>query len=209
MEETKKEQIEFERAFELRKFEIEHFWKRSWFFGALLIALSAGYFSMEPENQSHNCIYISFITFLVCFAQSLMNRGSKYWQERWEYFTKNREVKLGIEVTRTETESAMALYDEISMKSANFFTQAWRFSVSKITFLVWDLIAWFWLFIWIRDTQILNAFQNPAKYHCRFWAIAFHLFLVVYIFFFFFKNKKGWGFSYKNGGGGKVYEVKF
>ncbi|MCW3110688.1 MAG: hypothetical protein JWQ09_5194 [Segetibacter sp.] len=203
------EKMEFEKAFELRKFEIENFWKRGWFFGALLIALSAGYFSLKPETQSGYYIYVSFIVFLVCFAQCLMNRGSKYWQERWEYFTKQKEEKLNLEITTHKPNSVKGFHIELGKKSENELTKAWRISVSKMTFLVWDLITLFWLFVWLSDTKIGYALIDHVHYQCRIRAILFHLALIVYVFLFIFKTKGKWSFTFKNGGGGKVFEMPF
>ena len=95
--------FEFEKSLELRNFEISLFWKRSWFFGALLLAAISGYWGICSQAKPLIApVCISFLIMLISLSQSLMSRGSKYWQERWEYKTKNRESKLGIDVTKTE-----------------------------------------------------------------------------------------------------------
>lgn len=207
MDEMKR--FEFEKAFELRKFEIENFWKRGWFFGALLIALTAGYFSLKPETQSNYYIFLSFIAFFVSLAQCLMNRGSKYWQERWEYFTKEKEKELGIEITNTTPANAHAFHRDLAKKNENALTKGWRFSVSKLTFLVWDITTICWFLFWLNDTHFISAIHHPEKYSCRIDALIFHGVIVCYILFFVSKNKAGLGFSFNNGGGGKIYEIPF
>lgn len=97
-----KHKIEFEKALESRQFEISNFWSRGWFFGALILALIAGYYeNSKSENLIFSPVCISFLITIFSLFQALMNRGSKYWQERWEYITKNRESVLEIDVTKT------------------------------------------------------------------------------------------------------------
>lgn len=173
-----KEKIEFENALKQRNFEIDLFWKRSWFFGALIIAEIATFYKVKTEPiDSVPPVVIAFITALTVLAQCLMNRGSKYWQERWEYMTMNREAALGIELTRLRStmnknqfSSANVNNDKgewfyidasIIHKDTNILAQSRRFSVSKITFLVWDLIFLCSLMSWFYESfQILSFSPN-------------------------------------------------
>jgi len=223
--------IEFEKSLALRNFEIENFWKRGWFFGALMLALIAGYFKLKDSSPDY-CIYISFVGFLVSMAQSLMNRGSKYWQERWEYKTKNRESILGIDITKTKKINNERYYIDacIQAKNENWFTRSRRISVSKLTFLVWDILSICWLMIWIKECFGLDeCIWDGNFFHHHIYLTAtfcFHATIVAYILVFFFakkatkflfveKNKKikitKWliwliPIKLKEGGGGKVYE---
>ncbi|HMG81636.1 MAG TPA: hypothetical protein VK559_01245 [Ferruginibacter sp.] len=191
--------LEFEKIFELRKFEIDNFWKRGWFFGALILAFTTGYFTLKQIKPDSNdlsdyCIYVSFITFLISLAQSLMNRGSKYWQERWEYKTKNREEKkLKLEITSSTFEEKKYIEACILDKDENLLARGRRFSVSKLTFLVWDIITVAWLFIWIQDWNLLrNKIDIWSNFHwsdLRVGALVFHLGILIYIFFFVFRGK--------------------
>jgi hypothetical protein len=94
------DKLVFEKSLAQRNFEIDNFWKRGWFFGILLLGISTAYFSAKTEPDLR--IYIAFLGMLVSFFQGLMNRGSKYWQERWENKTKHRESVLGIDLTKTK-----------------------------------------------------------------------------------------------------------
>jgi hypothetical protein len=209
--------LEFEKSLQLRNFEIENFWKRGWFFGALIIAIGTGYFKVYKDCNSP-AIYLSFMGFLISFLQCLMNRGSKYWQERWENKTKNKEAALGIDLTKTKLENERWLLDACTLaKNENFFTLSRRFSVSKLTFLVWDAIAILWGFLWVRDWR----FSTRAT--IDWWAVAFHGAIFLYIVLFFGakrfnttlktgkKDRIKWLgrfhlLRFKDGGGGKVYE---
>jgi hypothetical protein len=208
--------LEFEKSLELRNFEIDNFWKRGWFFGALLLALGAGYFQLLHSQNDGYCIYIGFLGVLVSTSQSLMNRGSKYWQERWENKTKNRESALEIDVTLTRRYAKEKyLIDASTMaKNENGLTVARRFSVSKLAILVWDLITLFWVGAWITqwhlDLSLPYSMINAN-------ALFFHGIILLYIFLFFFMRKESplkkgssetvrWFNFFPNGNGGKVYE---
>jgi hypothetical protein len=80
----------FKQASDIRKFEIELYWKRAGYFWALIVVAFAGYFSILGSDQAHmpSKFFLSFIVgtigFVFTFAWYLVNRGSKYWQENWE-----------------------------------------------------------------------------------------------------------------------------
>ncbi len=190
--------LEFEKSLELRNFEITNFWKRGWFFGALLLSIFTGYLKLKSMDcNNNNYIFysacISFIAFLISLTQTLINRGSKYWQERWENKTKNRESKLKIDLTKTEMyDSEEGYYIDacILNKEENCLTVSRRISVSKLTFLAWDIITYSCLCIWIND--IVSTFQkNFPFYTMEEKVIIFHFGLVVYIFCFLCGSKIG------------------
>lgn len=75
-------------ALDIRKFEIDLYWKRAAYFWTLIAASFAGYFALqnvEPSKRNEPSIFvITCIGFVLSFAWYLVNRGSKYWQENWE-----------------------------------------------------------------------------------------------------------------------------
>ena len=75
-------------ALDIRKFEIELYWKRAAYFWTLIAASFAGYFALQnvdPAKRNEPSIFIiTCIGFVLSFAWYLVNRGSKYWQENWE-----------------------------------------------------------------------------------------------------------------------------
>lgn len=192
-----KYKLEFEKALELRNFEISNFWIRCWFFGALILAAVSGYYTnVTATKQIFQPVCISFLIFLFSFFQSLMNRGSKYWQERWEFITKNRETELGINLTKTNKYNYSERYylDRcILAKNENILVRGERFSVTKIAFLVWDIICITSLFLWINDIIKITSFEK-IDITLTFKIIGFHSVLITYILFFWFKN----GYVYEN-----------
>lgn len=77
-----------EYALDIRKFEIELYWKRGTYFWTLIAATFAGYFAVLAaetiENKLFNAYVLACIGFVFTLAWFLVNRGSKFWQENWE-----------------------------------------------------------------------------------------------------------------------------
>ncbi len=200
-----KEKIEFENAVKLRNFEIDLFWKRSWFFGALILAETTAFYKLKTD-EIFPPVTMAFIVLLTALAQCLMNRGSKYWQERWEYITMNREASLGLDLTRLKKFEDSNLdtwlikeypgsdrnewfFIDVAMlsKGDNFLTGARRFSVSKITFLVWDIIFIASVLCWLNES--LNIFSIRPNWLFTVKLSIFYFSFVIYIFLFWKKGK--------------------
>lgn len=77
-----------EQALDIRKFEIELYWKRAAYFWTLIAAAFAGYFVILSAQHLDDKKFLAFIVacvgFLFTFAWFQVNRGSKQWQENWE-----------------------------------------------------------------------------------------------------------------------------
>jgi hypothetical protein len=86
--ETSKLEAAFKQASDIRKFEIELYWKRAGYFWAFIAVAFAGYFAILSSQYMPNKFFLSFVVgaigFVFTFAWHLVNRGSKYWQENWE-----------------------------------------------------------------------------------------------------------------------------
>lgn len=208
--EKNKKELEFEHALALRNFEITLFWQRAWFFGVLLGGITGAYYELYKDHIEF-CIYFSFLALLVSVAQCLMNRGSKYWQERWEYHTKHKESLLEIDVTKTEQEFTDAKgekYHEkdlieayILAKGEKSFLRGARFSVSKLAMMVWDIIAFLLFLLWMHDViYYINRckfiwivscrnYYHSNKILCDTTIVSLiHIIVIAYILYFFLKK---------------------
>lgn len=74
------------RAHDLRKFEIENYWRRStYFWGFQLVAFAALALSKNEEKyHSLTVLVIAVVGALAAFTSILSARGSKFWQSNWE-----------------------------------------------------------------------------------------------------------------------------
>jgi hypothetical protein len=85
---SEKLKVAFYQVSDIRKFEIDLYWKRAGYFWALIAVAFAGYFAILSSQHIPNKFFLSFIVgaigLVFTFAWHLVNRGSKYWQENWE-----------------------------------------------------------------------------------------------------------------------------
>lgn len=76
-----------ELALDIRKFEIDLYWKRATYFWAFITAAFAGYGLVqkldEPEKTFLSVIF-ACLGLVFSFGWFCVNRASKYWQENWE-----------------------------------------------------------------------------------------------------------------------------
>jgi hypothetical protein len=75
-------------ALDIRKFEIELYWKRAGYFWTFIAATLAGFMVVVQKEPSAKAEYLSIILGCVglvfSFAWYCVNKGSKQWQENWE-----------------------------------------------------------------------------------------------------------------------------
>jgi hypothetical protein len=73
-----------ERAHDIRKFEIELYWKRASYFWTIIAVAFVAFFASKttlsfPDNYIVACLGLAF-----SLAWYLVNRGGAYWQRNWE-----------------------------------------------------------------------------------------------------------------------------
>lgn len=174
----------YDKILELRKFEIENFWKRTLFFWGTIALVYAGFFKADLKEYQ---IVIPLIGLLFNLIFSLSTRGSKYWQEHWETMAIVYENELQFDLFKHDTQNL------VRENSKSVFTRPYRFSVSKLTMLLSDLSVLLWVILWVQ--QLMSLFkENIVKFEfCAqtneiHWftigIIATHLFLIGYFIAF-------------------------
>ena len=139
----------YDKVLELRKFEIENFWKRTLFFWGTIALIYAGFFNANLNDYQ---IIIPLIGLLFNLIFSLSTRGSKYWQEHWETIAVVYENELKFSLFSHDTQNL------VNKNSKSVLTKPYRFSVSKLTMLLSDLSVFLWLFLWIQ--QLIELFKD-------------------------------------------------
>ena len=85
---TAKRRRALQHALDIRKFEIELYWKRAAYFWTLIAAALAAYGAIQVakdvSDRHHLSVLVGALGFVLSFAWSCVNRGSKQWQENWE-----------------------------------------------------------------------------------------------------------------------------
>jgi len=137
---AEKRKLAHELALEIRKFEIELYWKRATYFWTLIAATFAGFFALASQSSvSHPILpfLLSCIGLVLSTSWYLVNRGSKYWQENWERH-----------VDSLEDEFAGPLYKTTISNEQFRWWKPWHgypFSVSKVNQLTSLFVALVWL----------------------------------------------------------------
>lgn len=150
-------------AIETRKFEIELYWKRANYFWLFVGVFFVAYYTTLPDRGE--CIWegtkwfvLSLENFLFiiggyCFSVGwfLANRGSKYWQENWEYHIAAISFYLG-----------MPVFEILKSNHSVFrkLTSSYPYSVSRINHMLNIVVIVIWTIL-----LLCRIFALTEKYH--------------------------------------------
>ena len=146
-----KEALALEHALDIRKFEIDLYWKRATYFWTFIGAALAGFVavqSLDGENQKNLSVILSCLGSVFSYAWILVNRGSKFWQENWE---KHVDLLEDSEIGPLyKTVLHRNDHQGLKEKALHFATGSSYISVSKINHIVslYMFLLWFVLVIY-------------------------------------------------------------
>ena len=128
-------------ALDIRKFEIELYWKRAAYYWTFIAAAFAAFFILQRlEPKQHTVIYVvSNFGFVLSLAWYLANRGSKFWINNWE-----------THVDYLEDEKIGPLYKTVAgAKKFKFYKllTAYPYSVAKINQVLNLYIVCIWFLL--------------------------------------------------------------
>jgi hypothetical protein len=132
---TLKRRRALNRAYSLRTFEIEHYWKRATYFWGFQIAIFAA-FGLLWKAQTDNgwgpiTLALAMLGTLTAVANYLSAFGSKFWQENWEHH-----------IDMLEDELEGRLHKTVWLSEGKI-----SYSVSGINQSLSCLFILFWLFV--------------------------------------------------------------
>lgn len=151
-----KAEILLEKALEVRKFEIELYWKRTTYFWAFIGIAFAGYISIMKDNSTASfeiLYFVGCIGLILSLSWYYVNRGSKFWQSNWE-----------LHVDLLENEVYGPLYKTTISKDKYHYwnlCSPFPFSVSKIN----QILSMFSVVIWLL--LLVNSFEYFCCYALR------------------------------------------
>ncbi|MBI9113038.1 hypothetical protein [Maridesulfovibrio ferrireducens] len=160
-------------ALDIRKFEIELYWKRATYFWAFIAVLFAGYYQVDDYLLK---IILTCSGFLFSVAWFLVNKGSKYWQNNWERHVDALEDMVIGPLYKTILEDK---------GKGNCFTGAAAYSVTKINQILSGSVVFFWFILLIKtilDLPTLNvclACFEPIPCLYYLYSSLFHVTVVV------------------------------
>jgi hypothetical protein len=128
----------FEIAADVRKFEIGLFWQRSLFFWGFLSAAFVAYGVLNATSDAGARLAVACFGLVCSVAWTLLNRGSKYWQEAWEQKTDRKEIDVLGE----------KLFARIEPVKPKFWVlRGRRYSVSKLLIALSDFVVLIWAYL--------------------------------------------------------------
>ena len=134
------------QALDIRKFEIELYWKRATYFWTFIGATMAGFLAVQASsatNKQDLAVILSCLGVVFSFAWVCVNRGSKFWQENWEKHVDVLEDKVTgplykIVMSRNKME-------KFSEKAIHLITGPSSISVSKVN----QIISFYVFLLWV------------------------------------------------------------
>lgn len=161
-----KEKEALEHALDIRKFEIELYWKRATYFWTFIGATLAGFVAVQNFGEAIRqdmSVILACLGLVFSFAWVLVNRGSKFWQENWEKHVDMLEDKITGPLYKTvlsrnsDTRSADLL--------SHYLSGASDVSVSKINQIVSVYIFALWWILLIYSLWPISTDLPPNWFY--------------------------------------------
>lgn len=191
LDDAKKNERALTYALDIRKFEIELYWKRASYFWTFIAATFAGYITLQASSSVNKtdlsvilcCLGVIFSTGWLC-----VNRGSKHWQENWENHVDMLEDAIigplyKVVLTRPKPEGFQEHCEHL-------LTGPTSFSVSKINQLIslFVTILWFSLLFKSLPNISFSSTFNPFYFTL--------VFMTGICIFLFFRKGRTYGRDY-------------
>ena len=145
-------------ALDIRKFEIDLYWKRATYFWAFIGAAFAGYaltYKTAADHEPWLSILFAALGLVFSFAWYLVNRGSKFWQNNWE-----RHVDLLEDMTLGPLYKVIA----VDASEGNPLTSSGQFSVSKINQILSVFVTFVWALLFVKSLLPISTDLPLAPY---------------------------------------------
>lgn len=144
-------------ALDIRKFEIDLYWKRATYFWAFIAATFAAYGAIQASsisNKSDFSVLLSCLGIVFSVGWYYVNRGSKQWQENWENHVDMLEDKImgplyKVVLMRPKPKG-------FKQKLSHYVTGPSQFSVSKINQIISLYMIMLWIFILYKSLPLLS-----------------------------------------------------
>jgi len=151
-------------ALDIRKFEIELYWKRATYFWTFIAASLAAFGAIQASsitNKADLSVILSCLGIVFSFGWLAVNRGSKHWQENWENH-----------VDMLEDEEVGPIYKVIITRSPPQGKREWlthsitgpsQISASKINQMISLYVSILWVGLLFYSLPALN-FDAPIHF---------------------------------------------
>ena len=141
-----KEEEALKHALDIRKFEIELYWKRATYFWTFIGATMVGFLAIQAStatNKQDLSVILACLGIVFSFGWILVNRGSKFWQENWEKHVDFLEDKVTGPLYKTVM--SRKKMHKCGEKTIHLITGPSSISVSKIN----QIISFYVFLLWV------------------------------------------------------------
>lgn len=141
-----------DRAHDIRKFEIDLYWRRTTYFWTLIAATFVGFFAIQATegigcSDKHILSFVvSNLGFIFSLGWFLINKGSKFWQQNWETQVdtlerEGRQRLYGVVMYRPQRRFWMTDPDSYSPSKTNQITSFYVTAV-WVGLGLWSFAGW-------------------------------------------------------------------
>lgn len=168
LERDELEENAIHKAWEIRNFEIDLYWRRTAYFWAFNTAIAVAYYNAATgAGKSMFISSILLILGIVCsIAWFLANIASKHWQENWE-----NHINL-LEDSK---------YGRIYKTTMSYYEKSIKPSVSRLNLKISVLVILAWIAVVAKFC--ITSFKIHPVY------ISFYLLIIIRIIFWYCKNE--------------------
>ncbi len=162
-----KEDAALEKALDIRKFEIELYWKRATYFWTFIGVTFAGFFAVQTSsslNKQDISVVLSCLGIIFSWAWFCVNRGSKFWQENWEKHVDNLEDKIIGPLYKIILSRNIDDYQCCDIIK-NYITGPSQLSVSKINQIISLYITILWCVLLFYSLPRFDFTASINKYY--------------------------------------------
>lgn len=142
-------------AIDIRKFEIELYWKRATYFWGFIGAAFAAYALTYKNASDHEpwlSLLFSCLGIVFSWAWFLANRGSKFWQQNWE-----RHVELLEDLSLGPLYKTVATLPDARVR----IFSAGRYSVTKINQFLSLFVTLVWIPLILKAVLPIDFDREP------------------------------------------------
>lgn len=152
------------KALDIRKFEIELYWKRAGYFWSFIAITFTSYFwiitndNLDVLLKKEVSFMLSGLGLFFSLCWFFVNKGSKYWQENWEKHVDLLEDDIIGPLYKTTID-----YDTNKIDRINPL-KAYPYSVGKINQILSFSIVLFWLYLFANRIFTIIHYPEHIKY---------------------------------------------
>lgn len=145
-----------EKAHDIRKFEIDMYWKRAAYFWAFIVVIAGAYGFTLFGNSGASIkkisieVFLCIIGYIFSFSFYCVNRGSKYWQNNWEKHVDILEYYVTGNLYKMPISDRKNSYERYSVSKANQL-------LSVVICICWCMAAIFSIIVFMsKKVEIIN-----------------------------------------------------